>query len=299
VVFVRRNKVNLEIRAKEESWVRITGDGRLLMEGILSPSASRQFIKLFQDGCNRHRVDGNELTEMCGSVVPPDRVVYIGADIQRRGLLAGRPPVDWMEAVTENYLAPGGRPVAALEKVRSEVPVALHGVSLSIGSTDPLDRTYLTALRALVDRIEPAIVSDHLCWGRHGGRYVHDLWPLPLTEEALAHVVERVGEMQEALGRQILLENVSSYVAFRESTISEWEFIGEVARRADCGILLDVNNIYVSARNHGFSAAGYIAGVPADRIAQFLAMARRRFRLGLCTLSSSSVSYCFAGRGAD
>ncbi len=170
-------------------------------------------------------------------------------------LLAGRPPVDWMEAVSENYLAPGGRPVAALEKVRSEVPVALHGVSLSIGSTDALDKTYLTALRALVDRIQPAIVSDHLCWGRHGGRYVHDLWPLPLTEEALR--------------RQILLENVSSYVAFRESTISEWEFIGEVAQRADCGILLDVNNIYVSARNHGFSAAGYIAGVPADRIAQF------------------------------
>jgi len=184
-------------------------------------------------------------------------------------LLDGRPPVDWMEAVSENYLAPGGRPVAALEKVRSEVPVALHGVSLSIGSTDPLDRPYLAALRALVDRIQPAIVSDHLCWGRHGGRYVHDLWPLPLTEEALAHVVERVGQVQDALGRQILLENVSSYVAFRESTISEWEFIGEVARRADCGILLDVNNIYVSARNHGFSAAAYIAGVPADRVAQF------------------------------
>src|SRR5207245_2435871 len=138
-------------------------------------------------------------------------------------LLAGRPPIDWMEAVSENYLAPGGRPVAALEKVRSEVPVALHGVSLSIGSTDPLDRPYLAALRALVDRIQPAIVSDHLCWGRHGGRYVHDLWPLPLTEEALAHVVERVGQVQEALGRQILLENVSSYIAFRESTISEWE----------------------------------------------------------------------------
>src|SRR3989449_1757286 len=183
-------------------------------------------------------------------------------------LLAERPPVDWMEAVSENYLAPGGRPVAALEKVRSEVPVALHGVSLSIGSTDPLDRPYLAALRALVDRIQPAIVSDHLCWGRHGGRYVHDLWPLPLTEEALAHVVERVGQVQEALGRQILLENVSSYVAFRESTISEWEFIGEVAPRADCGILLVVNNIYVSASNHAFSASGYISGVPASRAPQ-------------------------------
>src|SRR6266851_6597622 len=184
-------------------------------------------------------------------------------------LLADRPPVAWMEAVSENYLAPGGRPVVALEKVRREVPVALHGVSLSIGSTDPLYRPYLAALRALVDRIQPAIVSDHLCWGSHGGRYVHDLWPLPLTGEALAYVVERVGRVQEALGRQILLENVSSYVAFRESEMQEWEFLSEVARRADCGILLDVNNIYVSARNHGFSAAEYISGVPADRVAQF------------------------------
>ena len=184
-------------------------------------------------------------------------------------LLAEPLPVGWMEAVSENYLAPGGRPVAALEKVRREVPVALHGVSLAIGSADALDRPYLAALRALIDRIQPALVSDHLCWGRHGGRYVHDLWPLPFTEEALAHVVERVGRVQEALGRQILLENVSSYVAFRDPTMSEWEFLGEIARRADCGILLDVNNIYVSARNHGFSALDYIDGVPPDRVAQF------------------------------
>ena len=184
-------------------------------------------------------------------------------------LLAERPPVEWMEAVSENYLAKGGRPVAALEKVRRDVPVALHGVSLSIGSVDPLDRPYLEALRALADRIQPVIVSDHLCWGSHGGRYVHDLWPLPLTEEALAHVVERVELVQEVLGRQILLENVSSYLAFREPEMTEWEFLGEIARRADCGILLDVNNIYVSAHNHGFSAADYLKGVPADRVAQF------------------------------
>ncbi|GAC1347977.1 MAG: DUF692 domain-containing protein [Myxococcales bacterium] len=174
-----------------------------------------------------------------------------------------------MEAVSENYLAPGGRPVAALEKVRRDLPVALHGVSLAIGSAGAVDRPYLAALRALVDRIQPAIVSDHLCWGRHGGRYVHDLWPLPFTEEALAHVVERVGQVQEALGRQILLENVSSYVAFRDSEMSEWEFLAAIARRADCGILLDVNNVYVSARNHGFSASDYIEGLPVDRVAQF------------------------------
>src|SRR3989449_9726914 len=183
-------------------------------------------------------------------------------------MLTGQPPVDWMEAVSENYLAPGGRPVAVLEKVRREVPVALHGVSLAIGSTVQLARRYLAALGALVDRIEPAIFSDHLCWGRHGGRYAHDLWPLPFTEEALSHVVERVERVQETLGRQVLLENVSSYVAFRESAMSEWEFFGAVARRAECGILLDVNNIYVRARNHGVAAADYIAGVPAGRAAQ-------------------------------
>jgi uncharacterized protein len=184
-------------------------------------------------------------------------------------LLDERPPIDWMEAVSENYLAPGGRPLAVLEKVRRDVPVALHGVSLAIGSADPLDRAYLKSLRALIDRIEPAIVSDHLCWGRHGGRYVHDLWPLPYTEEALAHVADRVGQVQDLLGRQMLLENVSSYVGFRDSTMTEWEFIGEVARRADCGILLDLNNIYVSARNHGFSPADYVEGVPAERVGQF------------------------------
>ena len=184
-------------------------------------------------------------------------------------LLNERPPVAWMEAVSENYFAPGGRPVAALEKVRREIPVALHGVSLAIGSVDPLDREYLSSLKALVDRIQPAIVSDHLCWGRHGGRYAHDLWPLPFTQEALAHVVERVRQVQDFLGRQMLLENVSSYVAFRDSEMTEWEFLGEIARRADCGILLDVNNIYVSARNHGFRAEDYVAGVPADRVCQF------------------------------
>src|SRR5258708_30427384 len=168
-------------------------------------------------------------------------------------LLADRPPVDWMEAVSENYLAPGGRPVAALEKVRREVPVALHGVSLAIGSTDPLDRPYLAALRALVDRIQPAIVSDHLCWRRHRRPYLHDLWPLPFTEEALDHVVERVGPVQEALGRQILLENVSSYIAFRESTISEREFLGEIPRTPPSGILLDVNTTYSTPPTHRFS----------------------------------------------
>jgi uncharacterized protein (UPF0276 family) len=179
------------------------------------------------------------------------------------------PPVEWLEAISENFMAPGGRPVAVLEKVRRDVPVVLHGVSLSIGSVDPLSERYLDDLATLARRIEPAWISDHLCWGTHGGRYVHDLLPLPCTEEALAHVVARVERVQERLGRQILLENVSSYVAFRDSTMAEWEFLGEIARRADCGILLDVNNVYVSARNHGFDPFDYLAGVPADRVGQF------------------------------
>ncbi len=182
--------------------------------------------------------------------------------------LSERPLVDWVEATSENYLGLGGRPYAVLEKVRRDLPVALHGVSLSIGATEPLDERYLASLRRLADRIEPALVTDHLCWGRHGGRYVHDLWPLPYTEEALAHVVARVGRVQELLGRQIALENVSSYVAYRDSTMAEWEFLAAVAERADCGILLDVNNVHVSAHNHGFDPRAYLAGIPGDRVVQ-------------------------------
>jgi len=182
--------------------------------------------------------------------------------------LAAPPRLGFVEAVTENFLSAGGRPLAVLEQVRRDVPVALHGVSLSIGSTDPLDPAYLARLAALVDRLDPAIVSDHLCWGSHGGRYVHDLWPLPFTEEAVAHVADRVGAVQERLGRRILLENVSSYAAFRGADMTEWEFVAEVARRADCGILLDVNNVLVSAHNHGFDPLDYLAGLPGGRIGQ-------------------------------
>ncbi len=178
-------------------------------------------------------------------------------------------PVDWVEAISENHLAAGGRPNAVLEKVRRDLPVVLHGVSLSIGSVDPLDERLLRGLRSLVRRIEPAYVSDHLCWGRHAGRYTHDLLPLPYTEEALALVIERTRRVQDFLQRQILLENVSSYVAYKDSTMTEWEFVSRVAEGADCGILLDVNNIYVSARNHGFDPVDYLDGVPPGRVGQF------------------------------
>jgi uncharacterized protein (UPF0276 family) len=177
--------------------------------------------------------------------------------------------VDWVEATSENYMARGGRPLAILEKVRRDLPVVLHGVSLSIGSSDELNDRYLRELRALIDRIQPALVTDHLCWGSHGGRYVHDLWPLPYTEEALAHVAARVARVQDFLGRQIALENVSSYVTYRDSTMAEWEFFSAVAERADCGILLDVNNVFVSSRNQGLDPAEYLAGIPAERVVQF------------------------------
>jgi hypothetical protein len=175
---------------------------------------------------------------------------------------------DWFEIISENYMLRGGRPLHVLERVRAERPIVAHGVSLSLGATDPLNARYLDDLAVLVARFEPMWVSDHLCWGSYGRNYAHDLLPLPYTEEALAHVVGRVTAVQERLGRQILVENVSSYVTFAHSTMPEWEFLAAVAERADCGILLDVNNIYVSAVNHGFDAEAYLAGVPVDRVGQ-------------------------------
>jgi uncharacterized protein (UPF0276 family) len=177
--------------------------------------------------------------------------------------------VDWLEVITENYLVPGGKPLYYLERVRERFPLVMHGVSLSIGSTDPIDFTYLAQVRALATRIEPHWISDHLCWTGIEGRNVHDLLPLPYTEEALDSVVARVGRVQEALGRQILLENVSSYLSFRASEMSEWEFLGEVAQRADCAILLDINNIYVSSINHGFDPLTYLRAIPKHRVRQF------------------------------
>jgi len=183
-------------------------------------------------------------------------------------ILATRPAVDWFEVLTENYLVPGGRPLHHLTRIRERYPLAMHGVSLSIGSSTPLNREYLSELKALAQRIEPAWISDHLCWTGVAGRNTHDLLPLPYTEEALAHVVERVRSVQDFLGRRILLENVSSYVEFRDSRLSEWQFLTEIATRADCLILLDVNNIYVSAVNHEFDPLEYLNAIPAERVQQ-------------------------------
>lgn len=200
-------------------------------------------------------------------------VPYLGHGVGLRTkhfphLWEGTARVDWFEAISENFMIRGGRPLAALEKAREVAPLVLHGVSLSLGSTDSLNTAYLDDLHALICRFEPAWVSDHLCWGSIGGHYAHDLLPLPYTEEALAHVVERVQAVQDRLGRQILIENVSSYLTFSHSLMPEWEFLRAIAERADCGILLDVNNIYVSATNHGFNPEEYIKGVPADRVGQ-------------------------------
>lgn len=183
-------------------------------------------------------------------------------------ILRTRPRVDWFEALSENYMVPGGRPLHYLDRIRERYPVALHGVSLSIGSTDPLDRGYLAQLKALAARVQPAWISDHLCWTGVDGGNLHDLMPLPYTDEALRHVARRVRAVQDALGRRILLENVSSYVAYRSSAMSEWQFLAALAREADCDLLLDVNNIYVSAFNHGFDARAFLDGIPAARVRQ-------------------------------
>lgn len=187
-------------------------------------------------------------------------------DILADGEPAGR--VDWFEALTENYMVPGGKPLHYLDRVRERYPLVLHGVSLSIGSTDPLNEAYLADLKALADRVEPEWISDHLCWTGVGGINTHDLLPLPLIEEALDHVVDRIDRIQDFLGRRILLENPSTYVRFQGETVPEAQFMAEMASRADCLILLDVNNIYVNARNHGFDARAYLAAIPADRVRQ-------------------------------
>jgi uncharacterized protein len=184
-------------------------------------------------------------------------------------VLSEHPGVDWFEVVTENFMVQGGRPLHVLEKVREDYPIVLHGVSMSLGSVDPLNPQYLSRLRDLARQFEPAWISDHLCWTGVGGRNLHDLLPLPYTEEAVTWVARRIRQVQERLERTIVIENVSSYVSFLHSTMSEWEFLSAVAEEADCGILLDINNVYVSAFNNGFEPELYIDSVSASRVVQY------------------------------
>lgn len=183
-------------------------------------------------------------------------------------ILKLKPDVDWFEVITENYLVPGGKPIYFLDKVRENYPVVMHGVSLSIGSTDPLDWDYLKQVKSLAQRIEPVWISDHLCWTGVNGLNLHDLLPIPYTGEAIRHIVARINEIQEFLGRRILIENVSSYLSYIQSEMTEWQFISAIAKEADCSILLDVNNIYVSSINHEFNPLDYINALAPERIAQ-------------------------------
>lgn len=176
--------------------------------------------------------------------------------------------LDWLEIISENYMVQGGKPLAKLDAIRCDYPVVMHGVSMSIGSVEPLNRQYLAELKALAQRIEPAWISDHLCWTGVHGVNLHDLYPLPYTEEAIAHVVKRIGQVQDILERRLVIENVSSYLSYADSSMSEWAFLSAIAEEADCHLLLDVNNIYVSSVNHGFDPLDFISGVPAERVQQ-------------------------------
>ena len=184
-------------------------------------------------------------------------------------ILDGNPAVDWFEVISENYMVPGGQPLRMLDAVRERYPVVMHGVSLSIASTAPLDLDYLSSLKTLAKRVNPKWISDHLCWTGVHGVNLHDLFPVPYTEEALAHVVSRISQVQDFLGTRIAIENVSSYITYEQSEMDEWDFVAEVAKRADCWLLLDVNNVFVSGFNHDFSTHAFIESIPTDRVVQF------------------------------
>lgn len=184
-------------------------------------------------------------------------------------VLDEKPQVDWFEIISENFMVPGGKPKYFLHAIREHYPMVMHGVSLSLGSTDPLNKIYLSNLKNLADEVEPEWVSDHLCWTSVNQVNSHDLLPLPYNKETLEHVVERIRMVQDYLGRPFLVENVSSYLTYKNSEVEEWDFLSEIVERADCGILLDINNIYVSARNHGFKPKDYVDAIDPGRVWQF------------------------------
>jgi len=199
----------------------------------------------------------------------PDLGIGVGLrSVHYRHILEHWPTVDWFEIISENYLDSQGRPRAVLDQIAERYPVVTHGVSLSIGSTADLDLDYLQRLKRLAERIRPVWISDHLCWTGVLGKNTHDLLPLPLTEEALQHVIQRVIRVQEFLERPLVLENPSSYVTFQSSTMTEWEFLSRLAAESGCGLLLDVNNVYVSSVNHDFDPVEYLDQIPAEHVVQ-------------------------------
>lgn len=183
-------------------------------------------------------------------------------------ILESEPAIDWFEIISDNYMHTRGRPLDYLDAIAERYPIVMHGVSLSIGSSDALDRAYLQELRRLRDRVKAVWVSDHLCWTGLAGKNSHDLLPLPYTEEALAHVIARTREVQDFMGAPLLLENPSSYAEFSANSMPEWEFLGRLVEAADAALLLDVNNVYVSSKNHGFEPMSYLAALPYDRVVQ-------------------------------
>ena len=200
-----------------------------------------------------------------------DRFTGFGLGLRKehhRDFLEAEQPVDFVEIISENFMACGGRPLRTLDAVRERHAVAMHGVSMSLGSPEGLDAEYLAELKALTDRTAPLWISDHLCWTRVGGFAMHDLLPLPYTDEALEVCVRNIARAQDVLERPILIENPSSYVTFAESSMAEWEFLAALTRETGCYLLLDVNNVYVSSVNHGFDASAFLSGIPADRVRQ-------------------------------
>jgi uncharacterized protein (UPF0276 family) len=204
-------------------------------------------------------------------------------------ILSKHPDVGFFEIVSENFMDTGGRPLHILEQIAERYPIVMHGVSLSIGSTDPIDRDYLRKLDALARRVRAVWVSDHLCWTGVAGKNMHDLLPMPYTEESLRHCIERVRAVQEILGRPLILENPSSYVEFKESTLTEWDFLARLAEEADCGILLDANNVFVSSFNHGFDGRDYVNAIPHERVVYYHLAGHTRYETHIIDTHSDHV----------
>jgi uncharacterized protein (UPF0276 family) len=237
----------------------------LLVPHVLRGTKKQVFVK-------RVLLQTTKFLSPQGVIMP--KLPYLGFGLGLRpahylSILENQHSIDWFEIISEDYLVDGGNPIYYLDKIRANYPIVMHGVSLSVGGIDPLDVNYLKKLKALADRIQPPWVSDHLCWTSAHGINLHDLMPLPYTEESLKHVAERVLQVQDFLGRQLVLENPSSYVTYKHSTINEWDFLNELTKRTDCLLLLDVNNVYVSAFNHEFDPITYLDGIPASRVQQF------------------------------
>ncbi|BBL77266.1 DUF692 domain-containing protein [Methylomagnum ishizawai] len=225
--------------------------------------------------------------------IPAVAGIGLRADHYREAAEAA-PAVGWLEVHSENYFGAGGTPLATLEKFRADYPISLHGVGMSLGSSDPLDSRHLARLKGLIERIEPGLVSEHLSWGSFGGRFHNDLLPLPYTEAALDHVVARLVQAQECLGRRLLIENPSSYLEYAHSTLPEWEFLTEAARRSGAGILLDVNNVYVSCQNHGWDARQYLRGISGGLVEELhlAGHTRQRFPDGEILIDTHDQPVC-------